>query len=228
MNERQPSRPIRSAAIAVAAATACALATTMLGCSVATIGLGSVGLGVGALVTYLLLAAGGGTACSPRGPVGVCLSVAPAPEDAGGSAPDVVEPPGPCLQPYAGVCLQPYAGPCLEYAPVEPCLEYVPQDQTPCLSEPLAPCLSMPAPRPDAGDPGAMVCLEAPLDESATPPSVHICLSDDIIEGELVVPGGKPAPPAPQASAAPARRLAAAGVLTEDQLRRLARLRGER
>ena len=208
MNEPLRSHPLRTVAVAVAATAACAAATTALGCSAATIGLGSLGLGVGALVTYLLLAAGGGSACSPRGPVGACLSiVAPPPADA------VDPPPGPCLQP-------PYLGPCLEYAPVEPCLEYVPVEPYAheCLSIAPSPCLSMPQPPADAGAQGNEV----------PPPTVHICLSDELIEGELVQEGGKLASPPPQASAAPAQRLAAAGLLTADQLRRLARLRGER
>ncbi len=215
MNPPLRSRPLRTVAVAVAATAACAAATTALGCSAATIGLGSLGLGVGALVTYLLLAAGGGTACSSRGPVGACLSiVAPPPADA------VDPPPGPCLQPYHGPCLE-YAPvePCLEYAPVEPCLEYVPvePDTHDCLSIAPAPCLSMPVHPPP--EPPVEPCLEPPL---------HICLSDYPLEGEVVQEGGKLAPPTPQASAAPAQRLAAAGLLTEDQLRRLARLRGER
>lgn len=222
MQEPDRSRRFRGAAVTVAAAAACAAATAALGCSAATVGLGSLGLGVGALVTYLLLAAGGGSACSSRGPVGACLSIAvPPPADAGGEQ-DALEPPGPCLQPYPGVCLQPYYGVCLEYAPVEPCLEYVPVEPYPqeCLSIAPSPCLSMPAPPADAG--GARP-------EEGPPPSVHICLSDDLIEGELVTPGGKVVPaPEPQAAAATTERLAAAGVLTEDQQRRLARLRGER
>jgi hypothetical protein len=222
MNEPKRPRPFRTAAVALAAAAACAAATSALGCSAATVGLGSLGLGVGALVTYLLLAAGGGTACAPRGPVGVCLSVAVPPPDAGETE-DAVEPlPGPCLQPYPSTCLQYMpVQPCLEYAPVEPCLEYVPVEPYAheCLSIAPSPCLSMPAPPADAG-------TAEPDDVPA--PSVHICLSDDLIEGELVPPGAQAAPPPPTADGAPAQRLAAAGVLTDDQLRRLARLRGER
>lgn len=201
-------RSIRPVVVAVATAAACAAAATALGCSAAAIGLGSVGVGVAALVAYLLAAVGGGTACSSRGPVGTCLSiVAPPPED-------VVEPPGPCLQP-------PYPEPCLEYAPIEPCLEYVPVEPhaDECLSIAPSPCLSMPAPPADAG---------AVESEDARPPAMRLCLSVMPIEGEVVRPGGKAVAPDPRAEAASAHHLAAAGVLTEDQVRRLARLRGGR
>ncbi|MBN1774668.1 MAG: hypothetical protein JXB32_25630 [Deltaproteobacteria bacterium] len=207
MKRANDSRGIRAAAVVVAAVAVCAVGTSALGCSAATIGLGSVGLGVGALVAYLLLAVGGGTACSSRGPVGACLSIAAPPSE------DVVEPPGPCLQP-------PYP-----YPPIEPCLEYVPVEPSAqeCLSIAPTPCLSMSVQPPP--EPPFEPCLEPPEDDAS--PYVHICLSDMLIEGEVVRPGEKAAPDAPRAEASSGRHLAAAGVLTEDQLRRLARLRGE-
>lgn len=209
MKRRRVFRAVRTVGIGVVAAAACAVATTALGCGAATVGLGSLGLGAGALAVYLLFAAGGGTACSPRGPVGACLSIAPPPSE------DAVEPPGPCLQPLYP-CLQPP----YPYPPPEPCLEYAPVEPyaDECLSIAPSPCLSMPAPPADAGTAG-------PEDGSAAP--THLCLFVRPLGREVVRPGAETAALEPRAESVSARRLAAAGVLTEDQLRRLARLRGE-
>ncbi|MBI5501380.1 MAG: hypothetical protein HY907_14130 [Deltaproteobacteria bacterium] len=188
---------------------------TALGCGAAGLGLGSLGLGVAALAGYLLFAAGASSGCSSRGPVGACLSIAPA-RDAGTGVEAAEPPPQPCLSPALpppGPCLQPpYVGPCLEYDDqsggsgtgdsAEPCLRVAPH-----------PCLSRPAPPEDAGagpDAGVEPCLEAPD---------HVCLS-------IAPPGRSSAAPA-RGDRDSAERLAAAGVLTAEQLRRLARLRGE-
>ncbi len=211
------------------------------GCGAAGIGLGSLGVALVAGLAWLALAATSTTGCSPR--PSTCLTPQPT-WDAGSPGPDVTEPPpGPCLQPYLGPCLQqPYVGPCLEQAapPAEdavgPCLKELPPDET-CVESTNSICLSE--------DPTGSTCLlitpfclspdyhnldagESP-DAAAPPPEV--CLEFEPPHPCLSVPY-RPAPSGKTSSAAGAaaagERLAAAGVLSPDQLRRLARLRGER
>jgi hypothetical protein len=80
-------------------------------------------------------------------------------------------------------------------------------------------------------EPYGTICLsdiEVPPEPCLESPYMHICLSDDIIEGELIrEKGAAPSPKAVDPEADLAReRLAGDGVLTADQARRLARLRG--
>ena len=181
------------------------------GCGAAGIGLGSLGVALVAGLAWLALAATSSTGCSSRGTAGPCLS--PVMSDDAGTA---EVPLGPCLQ-------QPYVGPCLEQ-PVEPCLEAVgpclqdqPPDQTCLLITPF--CLSpdyhhMDAGEsPDAAAPPPEPCL------SIVPPT-HPCLSMP----RDPAPSGKTSSAA--GASAAGERLAAAGVLSPEQLRRLARLRG--
>jgi hypothetical protein len=186
---------------------ACGLlgAVVAAGCGAAGVGLGSLGIALVAGIVWLALAASSSTGCSSRGPVGACLSIAP-PQDAGAAEAEPVEPPGPCLQPYVGPCLE-YPGPCLsEPAPDDVCLLITPF----CLSPDYH---SMDAGEPpDAGPPPAP-CL------SIAPP--HPCL-----RAPATAPRGEKTSARPAATDA-GERLAAAGVLTPEQLHRLARLRGD-
>jgi hypothetical protein len=201
------------------------------GCGAAGVGLGSLGVAGAAVVFYALFALGGGSGCSPRSPT-VCLSVAvPPPADDAGAAQrgedDVPPAVGPCLRELVGPCLQP-THPCLSISPT-PCLS--PPEPADASQPPVGPCL----------EPETTVCLSLqPPEDAGAPPPVRICLSDDLIEGEMPSPClSMPAPP-PPVSGLPAERtsatrdradaavhLAAAGILSDEQLRRLARLRGE-
>ena len=190
---------------AVLASAALLGAVVAAGCGAAGVGFGSLGVALVAGIAWLVLAASSSTGCSSRGPVGACLSVAPVNDvNAGDAGP--VEPPGPCLQPYVGPCLE-YPGPCLSEQPTEdPCLMITPFCLSPDYHDEDA------GRPPDAGQPPEL-CL------SIEPP--HPCLS-------MPAPG----PHGGKTSAAPAAtnagaRLAAAGVLSPEQLRRLARLRGD-
>jgi len=194
------------------------------GCGAAGIGLGSLGVALVAGLAWLALAATSSTGCSPR--PSTCLTPQPT-WDAGSPGADSTEPPpGPCLQPtYVGPCLEQAAQPCLES--MGPCLQDQPPDQTCLLITPF--CLSPDyhhldaGEPPDAGAPPPGVCLEFMPPEPCLSivPHTHPCLS---------IPY-QPAPSGKTSSAAGAtaagERLAAAGVLSPDQLRRLARLRGE-
>ena len=179
-----------------------------LGCGAAGVGFGSLGLALAGFVAWALLAGSASSGCySSRrdddvapdaGETGVCLAPH---EDA-----DV----GPCL----GAPLD--VGPCLRYDPDEggsidvgPCLE-PPIDVGPCLSAPAVDAADgtgeLPICPPDLCD----VCLRAPIDW---------CVLECPPPGADASASLGPAPGARQ-------RLAAAGVLSPEQLARLRRLAG--
>ncbi len=203
------NRP-RRALLGIASA-GMAVAAVATGCGAHGIGIGSTVVALAAGVIYLLLAAGPTSGCYGDS---VCLTLRPDRPDLDGDAEvdgdgDVEARQEACLSPPWDVCLSdPGAG-----EDAEP-----PRDA--CLEPPWDVCLT-PEP-PDARD----------TDGDALPPCppemCDICLfvEPDWCILECPVDGGDSASADPPRDAA--SRLASAGVLTRDQARRLARLRGGR
>jgi hypothetical protein len=217
-------------ALLVLAVVSLGAGAAALGCGAAGVGFGSLGLAVAGFVVWALLAGSASSGCyssyrddDAAGDIvetGVCLAP-PADADIGpclGALPDVgaclrYDPDeggamdvGPCLEPPAdvGVCLNhdPDVGVCLAYDP-----DAVPAEVGPCLSAPAEDAAGeLPICPPELCD----VCLNSPIDWcilDCPPPGADVSAS----LGSSPDAGG---------------RLAAAGVLSPDQLARLRKLAG--